>query len=315
MAPLTLDDLDLSVGKRTRLHRLMYTYGPGSGTMLLLPIDQGLEHGPRDFFANPESADPDFQLRLAKEGGYSGIVFHIGLAEKYMRRYAGQVPLVLKLNGKTEFPPDDEAFSPQTASVKDALRLGADAIGYTLYVGSPAQDRDFRQFAGIREEAERYGMPVIVWAYPRGAAVEAKGGKESLYAIDYAARVAHELGADVVKLNLPKVAAELMHLSPAPYNQLRPTEQEAMARVVASAGRSLVLLSGGSKAGDDQVIEKARTAMRAGAVGLIFGRNMWQRPFAEALRMTERIKQLMRETGPAPTSFSGGGRRSKNGGL
>src|SRR3990172_1784298 len=296
MAPLTLDDLDLSVGKRTRLHRLMYTYGPGGGTMLLLPIDQGLEHGPRDFFANPESADPDFQLRLAKEGGYSGIVFHIGLAEKYMRRYAGQVPLVLKLNGKTEFPPDDEAFSPQTASVKDALRLSADAIGYPLYVRSPAQARDFRQFAGIREEAERYGMPIIVWAYPRGAAVEAKGGKESLYAIDYAARVAHELGADVVKLNLPKVAAELMHLSPAPYNQLRPTEQEAMARVVASAGRSLVLLSGGSKAGDDQVIEKARTALRAGAVGLIFGRNMWQRPFAEALRMTERIKQLMRET-------------------
>ena len=304
MAPPTLDDLDLSVGKRTRLHRLMYTYGPGGGTMLLLPIDQGLEHGPRDFFANPESADPDFQLRLAKEGGYSGIVFHIGIAQQYMRRYAGEVPLVLKLNGKTEIPSDDEAFSPQTASVKDALRLGADAVGYTLYVGSPVQDRDFRQFAEIREEAERYGMPIIVWAYPRGAAVEAKGGKESLYAIDYAARVASELGADVVKLNLPKIEAERMRLSPAPYNQLQATEQEAMARVVASAGRSLTLLSGGSKAGDEQVVEKARTAMRAGAVGVIFGRNMWQRPFAEALRMTERVKQVMRETKPAPNPLT-----------
>nr|NIV37426.1 fructose-bisphosphate aldolase [Anaerolineae bacterium] len=135
----TLDDLDLSLGKRTRLHRLLYEHGPGNGTLLFLPIDQGLEHGPVDFFPNPESADPDYQCRLALEGGYSGIVFHVGLAQKYMRDYAGKVPLVLKLNGKTNIPPDNHAFSPQTASVEDAVRLGADAVGYTLYVGSPAQ--------------------------------------------------------------------------------------------------------------------------------------------------------------------------------
>jgi class I fructose-bisphosphate aldolase len=290
----------------------MYGAGPGSGTLLLLPIDQGLEHGPRDFFPNPDSADPNFQLRLAKEGGYSGIVFHIGLAEKYMHRFAGEVPLVLKLNGKTEIPPDEEAFSPQTASVKDAVRLGADAIGYTLYVGSPAQDRDFRQFAEIREEADRFGMPVIVWSYPRGRAVEAKGGKESLYAIDYAARVAHELGADIVKLNMPKIDAKHMERSPAPYNQLQVTEQEAMAQVVRSAGNSMVLLSGGSKANDEEVLEKARTAMRAGAIGLIFGRNMWQRPFPEAIAMTERIKRMMLATQPIPVAPLGD-RSDKNG--
>ena len=91
----TLQDLEVSVGKRTRLQRLLYKYGPANGTLLLLPIDQGLEHGPRDFFANPVAKDPDFELRIAKEGGFSGIVFQIGIAEKYMQRYAGIVPLVL----------------------------------------------------------------------------------------------------------------------------------------------------------------------------------------------------------------------------
>ena len=110
-----LKDLDLSPGKRTRLHRLLYRYGPANGTLLFLPIDQGLEHGPVDFFANPDSVDPIFQLKLAKEGGYSGIVFHIGLAEKYMKDFAGEVPLILKLNGKTSIPKDNYAFSPQIA--------------------------------------------------------------------------------------------------------------------------------------------------------------------------------------------------------
>src|SRR5579871_5771618 len=108
----TLADLDLSTGKRTRLHRLLYKYGPGNGTLLLLPIDQGLEHGPRDFFVNPAAKDPEFQLRLAKDGGFSGIVFQYGIAEKYMSRYAGEVPLVLKLNGKTEIPSDKAPISP-----------------------------------------------------------------------------------------------------------------------------------------------------------------------------------------------------------
>src|SRR5215469_14391841 len=111
----TLTDLDLSIGKRTRLHRLLYKFGPANGTLLLLPIDQGLEHGPRDFFANPPAKDPTFQLRLAQESGFSGIVFHIGLAEKYMQRFAGEVPLILKLNGKTEIPSDETPISPCVA--------------------------------------------------------------------------------------------------------------------------------------------------------------------------------------------------------
>ncbi len=289
-----LDDLHLGIGKRARLYRLLYEHGPGNGTMLLLPIDQGLEHGPIDFFANPEALNPEYQARLALEGGYSGIVFHIGLAEKYMPKYAGKVPLVLKLNGKTNIPPDDEAFSPQTATVEDAVRLGADAVGYTLYVGSPAQDQDFIQFMQIRAEAERFGMPVIVWAYPRGWAVEEKGGRDSLYAVDYAARVADELGADVVKLNVPDFEPEKNQASPKPYNTLKLDYAQAVRKVVESAGKTMVLFSGGSKMGDEDLLEKARICMEAGATGLIFGRNMWQRPYHEGLALTAKIKEIMR---------------------
>lgn len=293
-----LDDLDVSIGKQVRLNRIMYQFGPGRGRVLLLPIDHGLEHGPGDFFGNEESADPEYQLKLAARGGYSGIVFHIGLAEKYYRRFIGRVPLVLKLNGKTNIPPDDEAISPVDASVEEAVRLGADAVGYTLYVGSPAQDRDIRQFSEVRREAERFGMPVIVWAYPRGSAVEKKGGRDSIYAIDYAARVATEVGADVVKINepIPNSNNPRAGDQPKPYSTLQFSDEEGLARVVKSAGRTAVLFSGGSRLGDEDLLHKVEMCMRAGATGLIFGRNMWQRPMAEALAITEKVKEIMKRS-------------------
>ena len=152
---VTLADMDyLGTGKRARLHRLLYGAGPANGTLMMLPIDQGLEHGPRDFFVNPAAKDPEFQLKLAINGHFSGIVYQIGIAEKYMAKYAGQIPLVLKLNGKTEIPSDAEPLSPLLASVEDAVRLGADAVGYTLYIGSPQQSADFTQFRHVREEAD-----------------------------------------------------------------------------------------------------------------------------------------------------------------
>jgi len=291
----TLDELELSIGKKTRLHRLLYDHGPGNGTMMLLPVDQGMEHGPRDFFANPASADPEYELELAQSGGFSGIVLGVGLAKKYMRTYAGKVPLVVKLNSKTEVPSDADAFSPQTATVEEAVALGADAIGYTLYVGSPSQDRDFLQFMDIRDEAERLGMPVIVWSYPRGAAVEAKAGRESLWAIDYAARVACELGADVIKMNLPVINPEKDKLAPKPYDTLKVTPEEAMAMVVRSAGKSMVLLSGGSRASDEDLFAKARAALAAGVTGFIFGRNVWQRPPDKAREVVAKLMELLRQ--------------------
>lgn len=289
----TFEDMNLSNGKRVRLHRLMYEHGPANGTLMLLPIDQGLEHGPIDFFENPDALDTDWVLRLAVEGGFSGIAFHVGLAEKYHKHYAGKVPLVLKVNGKTNAPPDDEAFSAMTSSVEDAVRLGADAVGYTLYVGSPAQDVDMAQCNEVRHDCERFGMPFIVWAYPRGGAIKAKGGVDSLYAVDYAARVACEMGADIIKLNVPKWDPATADKMPKPYNTLQLSEEAGIAKVVKSAGRSLILVSGGSKISDDDMLRKAQIAMEAGCVGLIFGRNMWQRDWNDAMAMSSRIHDVL----------------------
>jgi fructose-bisphosphate aldolase, class I len=287
-----IEDMDLSLGKETRLRRMFYEHGPGEGKALFLPIDQGLEHGPVDFLGNPECENPDYELRLALDGGYSAIVFQVGIAQKYMRKYAGYVPLVLKLNGKTSIPSDDEAFSPLIASVEDAVRMGADAVGYTLYVGSPAQDRDFLQFKSVREDAERYGMPVIVWSYPRGRAVEAKGGKESLWAVDYATRVAAELGADVIKVNFPKVDKEPNLAMPPAYRALNLNLEEATEKVVRSAGKSLVVFSGGAKISDEEVLQRAEMALKVGAAGLIFGRNTWQRCYEDAMGINKKIKEV-----------------------
>jgi class I fructose-bisphosphate aldolase len=293
-APRTrLADLDLGSGKRTRLHRLLFGAGPANGRLLIIPIDQGLEHGPIDFLPNPPSADPRFQWRLAHEGGFSAIAAHVGLAEKYHGEFAGRLPLILKLNGKTNIPPDRAPVSPLTASVEDAVRLGADAVGYTLYVGSPAQDQDILQFNHVRAEAQRLGMPVIVWAYPRGEALQAKGGNNTLYAVDYAARVACELGADVVKLNIPSLDPEKNQLTPEPYRSMRPSEAEAIARVVQSAGRALVIFAGGGRVEADTLVHSAEMVLAQGATGLIFGRNLWQRPWDEALALAQRLREVI----------------------
>lgn len=291
---LTLCEMNMPAGKKARLHRLLYQYGPGNGKLMVLPIDQGLEHGPVDFFDNPPCGNPEYQFELALKGGYSAIAVHYGLAEKYFQAYAGKLPLVLKINGKTCVPNDDEAFSPLTATVEDAVRLGADAIGYTLFVGSPSQDRDIRQFMEVRREAERYGMPIIMWAYPRGKDINKVGGKNSLYAVDYAARVACELGADVVKVNYPETEEGKRGQYPAPYNELRLSELEAARKVVQSAGKTLVIFSGGSKVDEPQLLQNVRTGLDAGSVGLIFGRNMWQRPMDEALSVSQKVTELMR---------------------
>ena len=291
----TIDELDhLSLGKRVRLHHMLYEHGPGNGRLMILPIDQGLEHGPVDFFPNPPSADPEFQFKLAVKGGYSGIALHLGLAEKYAPKYAGKIPVVLKINGKTRIPAASDPISPMTGSVEDAVRIGADAIGYTLYVGSPNQVADLNQFRNVKADAERYGMPIIVWAYPRGEAVDSKGGRDSLYAIDYAARVANEVGADIVKLNVPMDDAKTRSQQPSPYDKLQLSYEEMVHKIVMSAGKTLVLFSGGGKMSDDEVVHRAKVCLEQGATGIIFGRNLWQREWNDALTMTKRLKDMIK---------------------
>jgi class I fructose-bisphosphate aldolase len=285
-----LDQLGLSSGKKARLHRILHEHGLRNGTALFLPYDQGLEHGPRDFFANPAASDPKYILGLALEGGFNGIAIQIGLAEKFYWNYAGEVPLVLKLNGKTDIPSAIDPLSPANATVEDAVRLGADAVGYTLYLGTPAQEHDFAQYRQVRADALRFGMPLIVWSYPRGSAVDAKGGKDSFYAVDYAARAASELGADMVKVNFPH--PEKQSGAAEPY--LRDfSPQQAIDAVVKSANRTLLLVSGGERAGDQAMLDKAQQSMEAGATGLIFGRNVWQREHSESLRFVAQLRDIL----------------------
>jgi len=290
----SLWDLDISAGKKARLYRMLYQFGPANGTFLFLPLDQGLEHGPVDFFDNPDSLDTDYIFRLAIEGNYSGVACHIGLAEKYYPKYAGRVPLVLKLNGRTNVPSSAQAFSTLTGTVEDAVRLGADAVGYTLYLGSPRQDEDIAQLNDARFESERAGMPLIVWSYPRGEAIEKKGGRDSLYAVDYAARVAEEMGADVVKINLPKGTSPD---SPEPYPSADTDELAMAKKVVRSAGKCMVLFSGGSKVSDDDHLHKVDICMQAGGTGLIFGRNMWQRGWEDSLKIGGRVHDVLANYG------------------
>jgi fructose-bisphosphate aldolase, class I len=274
---------------------MLYGHGPGNGTIMVLPLDQGLEHGPTDFFPNPEARDPHFQFRLAVEGRYSAIALGVGLAEKYLRDYAGRVPLILKLNGKTNIPEDAEATSPLFASVADAVRLGADAVGYTLYVGSPRQDEEIRQYREVREDCERFGMPLVMWAYPRGRAIDAKGGKGTLFAQDYAARVALEMGADLVKLHEP---TEDGVRSPEPYRSLKEAAPARLRRVVESAGETLVLFSGGVKDDDDRrVLQKIELYMESGATGVMFGRNMWLRKLDDAVALSRKVHAIMARFG------------------
>ena len=286
----SLDQLGLGMGKKARLHRILHEHGVGNGTAIFLPYDHGLEHGPRDFVGHPESGDPRHVLRLAVEGGFNGVALQIGLAGKFFWEYAGEVPLVLKLNGKTDIPSPPDPVSPVNATVEEAVRLGADAVGYTLYVGTPGQERDFAQYLRVREDAERFGMPLIVWSYPRGAAIDAKGGKDSFYAVDYAARTASELGADMVKVNFPQPTKQ--DGVPVAY-RADYWPQQAIEAVVRSAGRSLLLVSGGEHAGEEAMLEKARESMDAGATGLIFGRNVFQRSHDESLRFVAQLKEIL----------------------
>jgi len=260
-----LNQLGLSTGKKARLFRILHQHGLRNGTAIFLPYDQGLEHGPRDFFANQAASDPRYIVRLAVEGGFNGIALQIGLAEKFYWDFAGEVPLILKLNGKTEIPTDADALSPLHASVAE-------------------------QFRSVRTDAHALGMPLVVWAYPRGSAVEAKGGKDSFYAVDYAARTASELGADVVKVNFPHPEKRT---GVATTYDAEFSTQQAVNAVVRSANRTLVLISGGEKAGDDAMLEKARESMEAGATGLIFGRNVWQREHDESLRFVAKLRDIL----------------------
>lgn len=233
----------------------------------LLAYDQGFEHGPTDF--NDENVDPQYIFDIAQESGvFTCIAVQKGIAEKYYQRGVYKTPLVVKLNAKTAYHKGEELFSPQNCSVEEAINLGAAGVGYTIYVGSEREQESFAEFSKIQEEAHAAGLPVIMWAYPRGKHIgEAEHSRENLA---YAARIALELGADMVKLAYSG-------------------DTESMKWVVQSAGKVKVLVVGGSKADEAMVLAKTREILAAGAVGWAMGRNIWQAedPVGIARRISE----------------------------
>lgn len=277
-----------------------------SGTTMILPYDQFIEHDNRHVDPNPEAADPDYICKLALEGGYNAVAIHYGLAKRYWTKLAGAVPLLLKINGKTSIPSQSNPLSVHTSYVEDAVRMGAVAVGYTMYYGSPRQDEDLPQLAKVRAECDRYGMPLIVWAYPRGEAAEAKGGKECSYMVESAVRMAVEMGASVIKANLPvatkvdgyfenkdvpeyyrKVEKELQGMD------AKKQKWERAKRVVNAAQGIPILFSGGDKVSDEELDENVEACLDAGCFGFIFGRNMWKRENKKAMDLSRKFQSLL----------------------
>jgi len=235
---------------------------------LFLAYDQGLEHGPSDF--DDENVDPNYILDIGVKGEFSAIIFQKGIAEKYYTgsSFVSKIPLILKLNGKTNLI-SGEPYSPQLCSVEEALLLGASAVGYTIYVGSEHEAQMFSEFSKIEEEAHSQDLPVMAWMYPRGKSVEQKSVEEITA---YAARIGLELGADIVKLHYPG--------SP-----------ESMKQVVEAAGLTKVVVSGGKKETEEEFIQTAKEVMEAGAAGMAVGRNIWQHQ--NPLELTKKLKEII----------------------
>ena len=238
-----------------------------NGRSVLLAYDQGLEHGPSTDF-NDENIDPSFVMDLAEKGGFNGVIFQKGVAERF---YNGKVPLIVKVNGKSALVKGDP-ISRQVCSVEYAASLGAKGIGYTIYLGSEHEAEMFAEFGKIQEQAHERGLPAIAWVYPRGAAVVNDTAKEI---VSYAARAALELGADAAKI---KYTGDSQSFSWA---------------VKAGAGMK-VFMSGGPKAPTDEAfLRQVQGAIDAGATGLAVGRNAWQN--AEPLKMAESLRKVILE--------------------
>ncbi len=235
------------------------------GKSLLLAYDQGLEHGPAKDF-DDRNVDPSFIMETAVKGGFNGVVFQKGVAERY---YTGKVPLIVKVNGKTSLP-QGEPLSRQVCSVEHAVSLGAKGIGYTIYLGSGFEAEMLAEFGRIQEEAHESGVAAIAWIYPRGGGVANDTSRET---VSYAARAGLELGADAVKIKYTGDSA-------------------SFAWAVKSAGRVRVFMSGGPKAATDEAfLTQVRGVMDAGATGVAVGRNVWQHP--EPLKMAEQLKNVI----------------------
>lgn len=289
-------------GTRTNLVRLlMHGHLAGTGRLLILPVDQGFEHGPgRSFALNPAAYDPRYHLRLAVEARLSAFAAPLGFLEACCEA-PGVIPLILKANNHDILMDEANPLSALTGSVDDALRLGCVGIGYTIYPGTAERGSSYEQLREVIAEAKAAGLVVVVWAYARGADLS-KQDETALDVIAYSAHLAAELGAHIIKVKLPSAAlgeAKSLKETRKVYEDAAipgTTVAERVAHVVEAtfAGRRLVIFSGGAKATNDTLLDEARGIVAGGGHGSIMGRNAFQRPHAEALALLNDLLAIYR---------------------
>ena len=284
-------------GVLTNLYRLL-NHGrlAGTGKMVILPVDQGFEHGPgRSFAANPPAYDPDYHFQLAIDAKLNGYASLLGFLEAGAAEFAGQIPLILKLNSHDVLHPEIDPMGAQTASVADALRLGCVGVGYTIYPGTVDRRFQYEQLRELTEEAKACGLVVVVWSYPRGGALS-KAGETALDVIAYATQLAAQLGAHIIKTKLPTAHLELEEARKV-YEAVKipkDTLKDRVHHVVQSAfnGKRIVIFSGGAKEDDAAIYDDARGIRDGGGFGSIIGRNSFQRDRASALNLLDHVIRI-----------------------
>jgi fructose-bisphosphate aldolase, class I len=282
-----------SPGTKTNLARIL-THGrlAGTGKMIILPVDQGFEHGPaRSFAINEPAYDPHYHYQIAIDAGLNAYAAPLGMLEAGADTFAGQIPTILKLNSSNSWATG--VNSAVTGSVDDALRLGCSAIGFTIYPGSDDCFDMMEEFKELALEAKSVGLATVLWSYPRGGNLP-KSGELALDVGAYAAHMAALLGAHIIKVKLPSDHIEQKDAQKAYEGFDSSTQAKRVAHVVKSCfnGRRLVVFSGGAAKGADAVYQDARDIRDGGGNGSIIGRNTFQRPRDEALAMLDKLVRI-----------------------
>ncbi len=290
-------------GTLTNLARLLYQGRlVGTGKLVILPVDQGFEHGPaRSFATNPPAYDPRYHFQLAIAAGCSAYAAPLGFLEAGAREFAGQIPLILKVNDHDLLLDESDPYQALTGSVEDALRLGCVGIGFTIYPGSAHRFEMYQQIRDFAETAKRSGLVVVIWSYPRGSGLS-KAGETAIDVTGYAAHIAAQLGAHIIKVKLPSAHIEQPAAAKA-YEQANvpiATLAERVQHIVQCTfdGRRIVIFSGGATQTDDILLDEIRAIQAGGGFGSIIGRNSFQRPKAEALTLLNQIMGIYQEEVP-----------------
>jgi class I fructose-bisphosphate aldolase len=283
-------------GVKTNLARLMNTGRlAGTGKLVILPVDQGFEHGPdRSFGPNPPSYDPDYHYQLAVESGCNAYAAPLGFLEATAGKFCGEIPLILKLNN-SDVLEEIEPRSAVTGSVKDALRLGCAAIGYTIYPGSKERNATFEELRELIAEAKSHGLPTVLWAYPRGGGMP-KQAEQAVDVIAYAAQISAQMGAHVIKVKPPKNAVHTAEAK-AVYEKMglkfdALSERVKVVMRAAFNNRRIVIFSGGESKDTPSLLDDVRNIEKGGGFGSIMGRNAFQRPHDEAVQLLRSVMDI-----------------------